>query len=307
MTNDVLELDSCFDELIERGRAEVQSGALDTALETFERAEQLAREQSQTTAADRAWLNRCTVLIAMQSPQGQTETLLRRMRSILTLSEDQSNRWLAAYNIAQAYELTDDHRKGLFYARVALDRARILDSTERLASSYNQLGLLLLATSRFEEAGEAFEQALGLLPPGGASVRRAAIEDNLGYVQVVQGALDEGFRLLYSSLRALRSLGNRREQVFPHLRLCFAHLEADRHRDALRHGLHALALAEEFDETVSIQYALFLLGEAAQRGGDLDTARAHFQQLQERYYPGQDNLSGVLMTLDVCNLINLRA
>jgi tetratricopeptide (TPR) repeat protein len=296
-----------FEELLEKGRLEVGSERLGDALRSFEKAERIAELENDRLAADRAWLNRCAVLIAMQRTEELSLEVLHRMRLILMAGDDAVNCRLAAYNMAKVYELTKQYRKGLFYAQIALERSRNLDSREWLASSHNQLGLLLLATSRFEEAREAFRTALELLPAAETSIRRAAIEDNLGYTCIVLGERREGFLLLTSSIRSLLKLGCRRERIFPHLRLCFAHIELGRPAHAIRHGLRALSLAEEFGEPVSTQYSLYLLGEAAQLAGDAEQARVHFQRLQQRYFPDNPSLPDVLLTVDVRNLVNLRA
>ena len=296
-----------FEELIDRGRTEIAAERLEDALATFEAAERLAAGRGDRTAADRAWLNRCAVLTAMQRVDEVGGPTLHRMRSILTNDRDPVNARLAAYNIAKVYELTRDYRKGLFYARIALDRSRTLGSDEWLASSHNQLGNLLLAESRFEEARQEYVKALELVPAGGDPVTRAAICDNLGYALAALGEHDRAFGYLYRSLRSLRRLGNRREQVFPHLRLCFTHLEVGRYRDAARHGVRALALAEEFGEPVSIQYALFLLGETAQLSGDPDAARRCFLRLQQSFFPDNPQLPDLLLSVDIRGLVNLKA
>jgi len=299
-----------FQALLDAGREHVYAERLGDALVFFEDAEAIARELGDPSGADRAWLNRCAVLIAMQRAEDLDLQVLHRLRQILMAGNEPANCWLAAYNMAQAYELTKDYRKGTFYAQIARDRAQVNDCPEWLASSYNQLGNLLLAESRFSEAYDAYRQALGLLPEEAEdtpSLRRAAIHDNLGYACIVLDRQREGFRLLYSSLRMLRSLGNQREQVFPRLSLCFAHLEADRPKDALRHGVCALALAEQAEEPVSIKYALFLLGEATQLLGDVELARKHFSRLQARFFPENEDLPDLLLSVNVRKIVNLKA
>lgn len=296
-----------WEELVERGRAEIAAERLEDALASFESAERAAEAHGDPVGADRAWLNRCAVLIASQRLDLVDGRMLHRMRSILTAGRDPLNCWLAAYDIAQAYELTKGYRKGLFYARVALDRAELLGQEDWLASSYNQLGNLLLAEGQFEDARDALEHARKLLSATADPVRRSSIEGNLGYVSIVLGDERRGFRLLYSSLRILRRLGRRREQTFAHLDLCFAHLEAGRLRDALRHGMRSLGLSEELGEPVSMQYALFLLGETAQLLGDSTVARRHFLRLQELYFPDNPRLPDILLSVGVRGLVNLKA
>jgi tetratricopeptide (TPR) repeat protein len=225
---------------------------------------------------------------------------------MLMAGGDTVNSRLAAYDLARAHECTKQHRKGLFYARIALDRSKLLGSRSWLASSHNQIGNFLLAESRFEEARREYERALDLLPPDDTSVRKAQILTNLGYARVVDG-LPHGLELLYESLRMLRALGARRERVFPHLDLCFALSEIGRFRHAVRHGVRALALAEEFGDLDSIKHALFLSGDAAQQAGDSTTARERFEQLQSQYFPEASYLPEVLLTVDIRKLVNLKA
>lgn len=294
-----------FDALIEEGRALLAAERLPEALRVLEEAERLAEESGDRRGADRAYANRCAVMIAID--RGLTAESLHRLREILMAGDDAVTSWLAAYNIARAYEFAKEHRKGLFYARIALDRARLLASADWVASSRNQIGNFLLAESRFDQACEEYEGALELLADESPSLRRAKIFDNLGYAFVVVGRNREGLALLYRSLRILRGLGARREQIFPQLDLCFALLEIGRYRHALRHGAAALALAEEADEQDSIKHALFLLGEAAQQSGDAPSARASFERLQVSYFPGASYLPDVLLTVDVRKLVNLKA
>lgn len=295
--------DERIEALLERGRSEHAAERLAEAIDAFCEAERLAEELGDRRAADRAFLNRCTCTLKLE--RSLEPAAIQRLREILMAGEDVMNCFLGAYDLARAYECFKEHRKGLFYARIALDRSLVLGAEEFLAPSHNQIGNFLLAESRFQEACEEYAQALDLLPPEPA-VPRGLILTNLGYAKVVLGQYD-GLALIYRSLRMLRSLGVRRERIFPHLDLCFALFEVGRYRHALRHGARALALAEEAAEHDSIKHALYLLGETAQQSGDPESALELFKRLQERYFPDASYLPDVLMTVDVRKLINLRA
>ncbi len=295
--------DERFEALLEKGRAEHQAERLDEARATFAEAERLAEELGDHRAADRAYVNRCTAALRIES--GLEAASVHRLREILMAGEDSVTCFLAAYDLARNHEWTKEHRKGLFYARLALDRARLLEGSEWVAPSLNQVGNFLLAESRFQEACENYEQALTLFPAA-PSQPKAMILTNLGYARVTLGRLD-GVSLIYESLRMLRSLGARRDQIFPHLDLCFALLELGAYRHALTHGAAALALAEEIGDEHSTKNALFLLGDAAQLAGDEGGAREHFRRLQERCFSDSPQLTELLLTVDVRKLINLRA
>lgn len=301
--SDEVPFDERFAALLERGRTEHAAERLAEALGTFREAERLAHELGDRRAVDRAFVNQCGVVI--EKDRSLSPDSFQRLREIVMAADNQTNTRLAAYNLARAHECLKQNRKGLFYARIALDRSRILGSPDWLASSHNQMGNFLLAESRFQEAREEYERALELLPSD-PSRRKALILTNLGYALMVLGS-PEGLPLVYRSLRMSRSLGARRDEIFAHLDLCFGLLELGRFRHAFRHGAAALALSEEAQEPDSTKLALFLLGEAAQQSGDPEAAQDLFKRLQERYFPEASYLPDVLMTVDVCKLINLRA
>jgi len=300
------QIDREFERLLDEGRRHLAAERLDEALRTYEEAEVVAQARGDARGAELAFVNRCAVLIPMTRAQGLPSEMMNRLREVLMAGRDDVNCFLAAYNIARTFEFVKEHRKGLFYARIALDRSRVIGSIDWLASSHNQIGNFLLAESHFEDACGEYEEALRLLPAE-ASRRKALILTNLGYGLVVLERPQQGLRLIYQSLRMLRRLGARREQVIPHLDLCFALLEVGRFRHAVRHGTQALALAEEAGEPDSIKQALFLLGEATHQTGGAQEAREIFQRLQERYFPEASHLADVLLTVDMRKLINLKA
>jgi tetratricopeptide (TPR) repeat protein len=174
------------------------------------------------------------------------------------------------------------------------------------ASAHNQLGNLLMAQGFFERALGEYALALEL-HPGEAEERRLQIEINLGYAHVVLGQPRRGVALLYRCLRGLRALGARRGQMFAHIDLCFALLEAGRLPHAIRHGLKGLRLAETLGEADAVKNALYLLGEARNLAGEEEAAYRLFSRLQEEFYPGSSGIAAFLMAIDVRKMINLRA
>lgn len=299
-----LSCDERFRALMEQGLAHLQEERFRKALQSYEDAGAMAQVLGDRRAQDRAFVSQCAVEMVLA--RGLPRETLQELRSLLMACDDILNRWLTAYTISRAYEFDKENRKGLFYARIALDQSHLLDSPERLASSYNQVGNFLLAQSRFDEARTQYEEALVHLLSG-PSRRKALILTNLGYAKVVLGVVDQGVSLLYRGLRMLRSVGAHRDQVFPHLDLCYALLELHKFRHALKHGTAALTLAEEAGEHDSIKHALFLLGETAQHIGDPARARHLFERLQTQYFPEISYLPDVLLSLDVRNLVNLKA
>lgn len=286
----------------EKGVAAIRDGLWEEALPPLTRAWEWADEQGDEELRDRAFCNLSIVKIELR----QTEGCLAELGEILLRSQDPEGRWLAGYNIARAYELDKKFERGLFYARIARDQARAMDRPDLLAVSHNRLGNLYLGASKTTEATREYEQALELLGSSDPSVHFARILDNLGYCRVLQGRLEEGFRLLFRSWRILRSQHSKEALVSLHLDLSFAHLEIERPRHGARHASKALELARELGDRDSVKNALFLLGESASLGGDEDGARRYYSELQT-YYPELPVVTDILLAVDTRQMINLRA
>jgi tetratricopeptide (TPR) repeat protein len=291
-----------FEQLRQEGRRAAERGHLDLAVELFDRALSWAEEEGHEDLADRAFCGRSAAAIEL----GGSDEAIPRLRTILMRNRDEESCFLAAYNLARAYELAKEYRKALFYARLAKDRAELLQRPEWLASSHNQMGNLLLALSYFEEACAEYRSALEHLPPV-PSIRQALIFDNLGYCAVVKGRYREGFRLLFQSLRYLQKVAAERFTGFPHLALCFAYMEVGRLRRAQFHGRAALTIAEAAGDRQSIKNSLFLLGQAAHLSGDPLTAQRAFARLQTEFYPEAGFSPELLLAVDARRLVNLRA
>lgn len=296
-----------FDELIAAGRAAVEAGSLEAALESFDRALALARAASSRPLVDRAFCNRSAVAQELAGAAAdEAGDAVPELRQILTRNPLSETGYLAAYTLARAYDLRQDRAKAQFYARIAREHATAIGHREWMSHAHNLLGRLFLSQSDFEEAGREFEAALEL-NPSGPPAWRAIIEDNLGYCHIVGGRLREGLTLLYRSLRGLRRSGARRYEFHPRLSLSLARLECGDARAALRHGRAALAGAERAGDAEGIKAALYLLGEAAKQGGDVGLARAYYGQLQVRFYPENSSLADLLLAVDAREMVNLKA
>jgi tetratricopeptide (TPR) repeat protein len=291
-----------FEALRSRGLEAIEEGRLDEAEQHWHRALHLAREHGDQRHVDLAICTLATSAIH----RGRGEGELPLLREILLRGSDVGNCRLAAYNISVHYQFAKNYKKSAFYARIALDRARLLARQDWLASCHNQLGNALLCESMIEEATREYRQALDLVPEE-ASLWRALILDNLGYCRILQGHHREGYPLLYQSLRMLRQVGVVRQQAVVLLDLCFAHLETGRFRPALRCGVAGLAIAERTGQGEHVKNALYLVGEATNLSGAPELARSYFTRLQQKFYPDDAYLPGFLLAVDIRKLINLHA
>jgi tetratricopeptide (TPR) repeat protein len=272
------------------------------AMGHFDAALQWALEHGASELWDRAFCNRC----ALEIEAGEASASLSELREIVLRSRDPETGFLAAYNLATAYDLGGDPKKARFYATLARDRSLRLERQEWRSWSFNQMGNLLLAASEFEDACAEYEHALRCVPKGDR-VNRALVLDNLGYCRLMQGRHDEAFTLLFASLRTFLRAGLLRPQVFARLSLCYAYLDLGKLRAALRHGQRALEIATQCDDVDSVKHALFLLGETHNQLGNEEIALGLFNRLQQRFYPESPNIPDVLMAIDVRQLVNLRA
>lgn len=279
----------------------VEAGRLDEALALVEEALTWAEADGDQLLRDRAVCNRAAIALEL----GGGAAHIPALRSLLMRAADPENSYLAAYTIARHHELQKEHSKGLFYARLARDRAASLDESRR-AASLNYIANFLVAESRFEEAIATYGEALALLPSRD-SLRGAVIGYNLGYCNVLTGRSQEGLTLLYASLRSLRRRGADGHAMKAQLDLAFALLETARSRHAGRHAARALLLAERFEDADAKKNALYLLGAAAVANGDRVGARRHFERLQQGFYPEADYLPELLLHVDVRELVNLKA
>ncbi|MGB5067950.1 MAG: hypothetical protein WBO29_11330, partial [Albidovulum sp.] len=278
-----------------------EAGRLEEALALVEEAFAWAESAGATDCRDRALCNRAAIALEL----GCGATHIPALRELLLRTGDPENTYLAAYTIARHYELQKEHRKGLFYAQLARDRAVSLDGN-RQAESLNYIANFLVAESRFEEAMAVYGEALALLPSQD-SLRGAVIGYNLGYCNVLTGRARAGLALLYRSLRFLLRSGSEGHAMKAHLDLAFALLETAHARRAGRHAERALALAERFEDGEAKKNALYLLGAAAVATGDRVGARRHFERLQQGFYPEADYLPELLLHVDVRDLVNLKA
>jgi tetratricopeptide (TPR) repeat protein len=279
-----------------------EGGRLEEARARYAASRQAAMRQGDDELTERAYCNEAGVAIALDGG----DQYLPRLREIVIRNRSHVNAFLAANNVARACELRRENQKGLFYARIARERARATDRPGWVAAAINQIANLLLADSYFEEAAATYHEALALVPAEESS-RALTYLGNLGYCELVLGRTRQGLAMLYRCLRAARRHGWTRLEMVARVDLCYAHLELSRLEHAERHGRRGLALAEQVGEADWIKNALYLLGEVAVIGGASGRAYGWFHELQRRFYPQQPNLPDFLLSVDVRKLINLRA
>lgn len=288
----------------ERASKALFDGRLEEALELFEEAHCVAAETGNQRLEDLAFCNLASVSTRLSKGQ----ELVPRLQKLLLRTVDPELAWLSSYNLALAYDRLEKYRQALFYARISLRYAEEIDASLERAESFNQIGNVLCAMNRFTSALEHFQKGEELSTADETDPVHGLILDNIGYCKIVLGDYDEGFRYLFRSLRLLRrSHGDGLYEAEPRLALSFAYLHVGRPVRAIRHGTRALELAEVSGDTRVTKHALLLLGEAYKLAQCRDMASDCFNLLQETFYPGMQEVPDMLLNLDVCKVINLRA
>jgi len=291
-----------FAELRDRGRQILEAGHLKEALGYFESALVVARQSGDEELVDLALANRGTALISL----GRHLEVVSDLREILARNSSSENCFIAAYSLSQALYCSKEAKKGLFYARIARDRARDLEHRDWLASAHNQVGMGLLLESYFEEAEAEYRQALNFGLSEG-SVEHANLLANLGYCLMTLGQPEKGTALALVALRQMRSRGAKLYEAWPELFLSYGYLEMERFDRARRHGQRSLELAESTGEVFLVKNALFVLGEVEKTVGCEEAAYGYFARLQRRFYPESPEVVALMMSVGMRQIVNLRA
>lgn len=301
-TTDRLQPSDAYERLRGRASEALHSGRLEEASDLFRRAYEIARESGDRSLTDLAYCNLASVEVRLR----RAGRMIPQLQEILLRTTDPQIAFLSAYNLALNHDSEQGYRKSLFYARISRRYAAEIGDGKREASSLNKMGNVLCATNQFEAGLDHYLQAERLLD-GEECIHTAQVLDNIGYCHIVLGDYRDGFRHLFRSLRMFRKLQSRIYEVQPRLTLCFAYLHVGRPSRAAHHGVRALDGSESVGDVRAFKHALLLLGEAYKLAGETDAARECFTLLQETFYPEMSEVPAMLLGIEICKTINLKA
>ena len=91
-----------YDELLRLGEKAVGADDFEGAAGLFAEAESVARQMDEVDLADRAFCNRCSILVELDRGADQ----IPKLKEILLRSRDTRNRFLAAYCTGVAYYIS---------------------------------------------------------------------------------------------------------------------------------------------------------------------------------------------------------
>lgn len=287
-----------YEALRDRGHATMQTGDYLGAHRLFAEAVEVARQLNDPELFDRAVCNRAALAIEIDG--GSNE--LQALREVLLAQRSSAAAFLAAYNLAEAYQLSRQHRKAAFYAEIALDRAERAQRPEWVASSHNRLGNLHVALNQLDLARRRYEAALTLVSPD--DLRVAAITENLGYVDALEGDLPSALMRLYRALRLLRRRGTTTALI--HLDIAWTTLQVGRADLAWKHAALARERASASHDHEQLKNALMLGIQAARALGDQFSASLLCEALADAY-PQQAGLAELFGAANWACVLNLRA
>jgi tetratricopeptide (TPR) repeat protein len=295
-----------YDELLRLAEEALGADQFERAAGMFAEAESIAREHGEVDLADRAFCNRCSVLVELE--QGAEQ--IPKLKEILLSSSDTRNRFLAAYCTGVAYFVAEDFERAQSYARRATGLARELDDPSLEHRSLNLVGTLAARASLFDEAEDAFQRCLAAHRDGDGyqRVMAAQVEDNLGYVMMCTNRLEEGIDHCEAARRVMEELGAE-HYLFETLQdLCYGYVLTDDLDRAENCGTRAFELAVEHSDEQIAKNCLFLLSEIAVRRGDTFRARRYLRELTA-YYPEagvSEEIIDVFLATDLTSVVNLR-
>ncbi len=295
-----------YDDLLTRAEQALGRDEFEESAKLFAEAESEARATGDFDGADRAFCNRCSVLVELDQGADQ----IPKLKEILLRSSDTRNRFLAAYCTGVAYYVSEEFDRAQNYARRATSLARDLEDAGLEHKSLNLVGTLAARASVFDEAEDAFRRCLEAYrgAEGYQRVMAAQVEDNLGYVMLCTDRLEEGISHCEHAREVMDQIGAD-HFVYETLQdLCYGYVLVDELDRAQEHGARALELAVEFSDEQIAKNCLFLLSEIAVRRGDTFGARRYLHELTA-YYPEagvSEEIIDVFLATDLTSVVNLR-
>ncbi len=296
-------------EIRDRGYQAMMRGELDRAARDFDDALALAHEvlDEDPDAVDKAQVN-----VAMIRVQRHEDDLAERgLREVLLRSTNDDVIRLAAHCLAKVMSHKNEHDKALRFARLSLEKARLIGDALRTHSALSLLGAVYGNQSYLDEALDHYEQAFAILEenplpePAHQAFYWAAAMDWIGYTLVLSGRHAEGRIKLEQAHERARAFGITDLVAEIASDLCFACLQLGRLEQARIYGEAALEIADSQGLSHLRRNCYYLLGETCSRLGDDAAADGYFLKLAE-FYPQLPFLPEFLRQYDISTIINLK-
>ncbi|HYR28155.1 MAG TPA: hypothetical protein VEU30_06790 [Thermoanaerobaculia bacterium] len=286
-------------QLCEDGLQQMWHGAVDAAIELYDRAIAIADTDE---TRELVTIRKAEALIAAEREGSEVNAL----PAIVMRRRSPRHVYHAASALTRKYSESQDERKrALFYADIARRAAEEMDDSYAHVFALNSVGTLQVIESSFTEAIDTFERALAIITLEAVQSERLekmrdSLVGNLGGAKVLSGRYDEGIVLLESVLPRM-DVDYLIAEVC--LDLCFAYTELGEYKRAERFGYRALNLSTLRRQ---VRNANHLLGEICIRTQRYDEADGYFDVVAS-YYPDFKNVKQLLVAVDLCAVVNWKA
>jgi len=286
-------------QLCEHGLQQMWNGAVDAAIETYDRALSIADTDE---TRELVTIRKAEALIATE----REGTEVNALPAIVMRRRSPRHVYHAASALTRKYSESQDERKrALFYADIARRAAEEMDDSYAHVFALNSVGVLQVIESRFAESIETFERALAVVTLEPEQTERLAtmrslVIGNLGGAKILGGQYEEGVALSESILPLMDEDYLIAEVC---LDLCFAYTELGEYKRAERYGHRALNLSTIRRQ---VRNANHLLGEICIRTQRYDEADGYFDVVAS-YYPDFKNVKQLLVAVDLCAVVNWKA
>jgi tetratricopeptide (TPR) repeat protein len=289
------EAENRVEELRRLALAKHRSGDLEDALAVYDEALLAGADDEQRELIT---INKADVLIELQRSGPEVQAL----PTILMRRRNPHHTFLSSYQMMFKHRVAGEMDRAIFYGQIAHKVAIEAGNGFWKLASLNELGIAYETNSQFSEAIGCFDDALGLLDSIAATehtISRIAIIQNLAYAKLLVGEIETGLQMIHTVLEEIESSSAKAESLID---LCYGYVELQQYDKALQYGNAGLELAAEPRQ---IRNAHYLLGEAAYKAGDIETAELHFDELS-RFYPQFRNLKALLFAIDLRSMVNLK-
>ncbi len=294
-----------FDRLSSRGREATLRGEFVEALALYTEARKVAADHG---GRGRGMLDAADLNLAMVHLQmGHNRRGEEGLREILLRTGTPRVAFSAAYNLASSLRKQGRYDRALSYADRALDHARQMAAPDLLGAGHSLYGNIRLNQNHLERALEEYSASMEyrLAQEGDTRYSRAILLENIGYCHLLKEDLDTGIGKISQALDLAREVGDLRCIAECLQDLCYGHLLAGRHEEALSPGCEALSKAGETGYNDIEENCHYLLGELGSRTDNLERRDEHFTRLQEMH-PELPFLKDFLCAVDVTNFITLK-
>ena len=292
-----------YDDLLRQREEALQRGNFHKALEFCEHALQTAHQLGSQDLVHRAVYSRSAIQLELGDPKLAEEGL----REVILRSDKPSIICGASYNLAVSMRRQKRWDRARFFAEMAMEKARTVDSNLWVARCHNLLGNLHLCQSDADGAVKEYRKSLQLRlgQKGDTRFPRAILLDNIGYCGLLNGEYRKGLERIHEALDLATEIGASRCLAESLQDLCFGYMKLGELDQAAGYGKRALSLGEEQQYPEIIRNCYYLLSEVYHLADEEQLSDGYLEKLQA-LFPDIPYLRDFLRTFDVSNIIALK-